>query len=95
MLSYFFWIKGIFKSKNSDMILGLILLASASLLSIVLIHSSGAFNFVGAFLIVFGIISFIFKNKIDESKNIKFTENRIRDYGGVAFIIGILWSLVA
>ena len=47
------------------------------------------------FLIIFGIISLILKDKIDESKKLFFSKNRIRDYGGVALIIGILWSVVA
>jgi hypothetical protein len=47
ILSYFFWVKGIYRSKDSDLILGFILLIFSSIFSVALSLDSGGLQFIG------------------------------------------------
>lgn len=95
VLSYLFWGRGICKSKNSDLILGAVLLIFASVFSMLLISHSGGFCFIGKFVIIFGIISLVFFRKIDESQKLAITKKGVKELGILTIILGMLFSVVA
>ncbi len=95
IFSFYFWGRGIWKSNKYDMILGFILLLVASFFSVSLIPHSGSFSFIGPFWIIYGFISIIFKNKLDESKIQFMTQERAKLYGILIIFLGLLFSIVA
>ncbi len=95
LVAYLLWARGIYRSKNSDLILGLILFIFSLLFAMLRIPHSGGFSFIGPFLIVFGIISLILKNKIKDSEKLFIKKDSVKGFGILAIVIGVLFSLVA
>jgi len=59
LISLFFWLRGILRANLSDLVAGLAILLVVSAGVLFVVGQSGAFNYVGCVLIVFGVATYV------------------------------------
>ena len=91
VVSLFFWLRGIVRANMGDLVAGLAILLVVSASVLFVVGQSGAFNYVGCVLIVFGVATYVVSRFVKDTPLFK---RRDLILSAVLFVVVGLCGLV-
>lgn len=93
-IAYFYWGRGLIKSKTDDLKLGLAVFVFSVFFTFKSIQPCWSFHVCSGYLLVFSLLTFLLIKRYKKPEKSIFTKIRIKQYAGLVMFFGVLFALI-